>query len=183
KTIPHVDSEHLINKALQDGKKVLAEGAQGTLLDIDFGSYPFVTSSNTTSAGACIGLGVSPQKIGNVIGIFKAYCTRVGSEPFPTELNNEIGENLRHIGHEFGVNTGRARITGRIYLPSLKYDIMLNGVTELVMTEADVLSGFDEISVCTHYIQDGEKIDYMPYDICSVKPEPVIKNLPGWKED
>jgi len=183
KTIPHVDSEHLINKALQNGQKVLAEGAQGTLLDIDFGSYPFVTSSNTTSAGACIGLGVAPQKIGNVIGIFKAYCTRVGSGPFPTELNNEIGENLRRIGHEFGATTGRARRTGWIDLPALKYAIMLNGVTELVMTKADVLSGFEEISVCTHYIQDGNKIDYMPYDICSVKPEPVIENLPGWKED
>ncbi|TCK85349.1 adenylosuccinate synthase [Albibacterium bauzanense] len=183
KTIPHVDSEHLINKALQDGKKVLAEGAQGTLLDIDFGSYPFVTSSNTTSAGACIGLGVAPQKIGSVIGIFKAYCTRVGSGPFPTELDNEIGENLRQIGHEFGATTGRARRTGWIDIPALKYAIMLNGVTELVMTKADVLSGFDEISVCTHYIQSGEKIDYMPYDIISIKPEPVIENLPGWKED
>lgn len=183
KTIPHVDSEHLINKALQDGKKVLAEGAQGTLLDIDFGSYPFVTSSTTTSAGACIGLGVAPQKIGNVIGIFKAYCTRVGSGPFPTELDNEIGENLRQIGHEFGATTGRARRTGWIDIPALKYAIMLNGVTELVMTKADVLSGFEEISVCTHYIQNGEKIDYMPYDIISIKPEPVIENLPGWKED
>lgn len=183
KTIPHVDSEHLINKALQDGKKVLAEGAQGTLLDIDFGSYPFVTSSTTTSAGACIGLGVAPQKIGNVIGIFKAYCTRVGSGPFPTELDNEIGENLRQIGHEFGATTGRARRTGWIDIPALKYAIMLNGVTELVMTKADVLSGFEEISVCTHYIQSGEKIDYMPYDIISIKPEPVIENLPGWKED
>jgi adenylosuccinate synthase len=183
KTIPHVDSEHLINKALQDGKKILAEGAQGTLLDIDFGSYPFVTSSTTTSAGACTGLGVSPQKIGNVIGIFKAYCTRVGSGPFPTELDNEIGEKLRQIGHEFGATTGRARRTGWIDLPALKYAIMLNGVTELVMTKADVLSGFEEISVCTHYIQNGNKIDYMPYDICSIKPEPVIENLPGWKED
>jgi len=183
KTIPHVDSEHLINTALKDGKKVLAEGAQGTLLDIDFGSYPYVTSSTTTSAGACIGLGVSPHKIGNVIGIFKAYCTRVGGGPFPTELDNEVGEQLRQIGHEFGATTGRARRTGWIDIPALKYAIMLNGVTELVMTKADVLSGFEEISVCTHYIQDGEKIDYMPYDIISVKPEPVIENLPGWKED
>src|SRR5690606_8748199 len=183
KTIPHVDSEHLINKALQDGKKVLAEGAQGTLLDIDFGSYPFVTSSNTTSAGACIGLGVSPQKIGNVIGIFKAYCTRVGSGPFPTELDDEVGENLRQIGHEFGATTGRPRRTGWIDLPALKYAIMLNGVTELVMTKADVLSGFDEINVCTHYIQDGEKIDYMPYDIISVPVEPVYETVPGWSQD
>jgi len=183
KTIPHVDSEHLVNSALADGKSVLAEGAQGTLLDIDFGSYPFVTSSNTTSAGACTGLGIAPQKIGKVIGIFKAYCTRVGGGPFPTELDNEMGEKLRQIGHEFGATTGRARRTGWIDIPALKYAIMLNGVTELVMTKADVLSGFEEISVCTHYIHNGEKIDYMPYDIISVKPEPVIENLPGWKED
>jgi len=183
KSIPHVDSEHLVNSALADGKSVLAEGAQGTLLDIDFGSYPFVTSSTTTSAGACTGLGIAPQKIGKVIGIFKAYCTRVGGGPFPTELDNEMGEKLRQIGHEFGATTGRARRTGWIDIPALKYAIMLNGVTELVMTKADVLSGFEEISVCTHYIHNGEKIDYMPYDIISVKPEPVIENLPGWKED
>lgn len=183
KTIPHVDSEHLVNQYLKDGKRVLAEGAQGTLLDIDYGSYPFVTSSTTTTAGACTGLGISPQKIGNVIGIFKAYCTRVGGGPFPTELDNELGEKLRQLGHEFGATTGRARRTGWIDLPALKYAIMLNGVTELVITKADVLSGFEEISVCTHYIHNGEKIDYMPYDIISIKPEPVIKNLPGWKED
>jgi len=183
KAIPHVDSEHLINTALKEGKSVLAEGAQGTLLDIDFGSYPFVTSSTTTSAGACTGLGVAPQTISKVIGIFKAYCTRVGSGPFPTELDNDLGETLRQVGHEFGATTGRARRTGWIDIPALKYAIMLNGVTELVMTKADVLSGFDEISVCTHYIQNGEKIDYMPYDIISVKPEPVIETLPGWEED
>jgi len=183
KSIPHVDSEHLVNNALAEGKSVLAEGAQGTLLDIDFGSYPFVTSSTTTSAGACTGLGVAPQKIGKVIGIFKAYCTRVGGGPFPTELDDEIGEKLRQIGHEFGATTGRARRTGWIDIPALKYAIMLNGVTELVMTKADVLSGFEEISVCTHYIHDGEKIDYMPYDIVSIKPEPVMENLPGWQED
>lgn len=183
KTIPHVDSEHLVNNALKEGKSVLAEGAQGTLLDIDFGSYPFVTSSNTTSAGACTGLGIAPHTIGKVIGIFKAYCTRVGGGPFPTELDNEVGEQLRQIGHEFGATTGRARRTGWIDIPALKYAIMLNGVTELVMTKADVLSGFEEISVCTHYIQNGEKIDYMPYDIITVEPEPVIKNFPGWKED
>lgn len=183
KSIPHVDSEHLVNNALAEGKSVLAEGAQGTLLDIDFGSYPFVTSSTTTSAGACTGLGVAPQKIGKVIGIFKAYCTRVGGGPFPTELDDETGEKLRQIGHEFGATTGRARRTGWIDIPALKYAIMLNGVTELVMTKADVLSGFEEISVCTHYIHDGEKIDYMPYDIVSIKPEPVMENLPGWQED
>jgi adenylosuccinate synthase len=183
KTIPHVDSEHLVNQYLKDGKSVLAEGAQGTLLDIDYGSYPFVTSSTTTTAGACTGLGIAPQKIGSVIGIFKAYCTRVGGGPFPTELDNEIGEQLRQIGHEFGATTGRSRRTGWIDIPALKYAIMLNGVTELVITKADVLSGFDEISVCTHYIHNGEKIDYMPYDIITEKPEPVIKTLPGWKED
>ncbi len=183
KTIPHVDSEHLVNRYLNEGKSILAEGAQGTLLDIDFGSYPFVTSSNTTTAGACTGLGISPAKIGGVIGIFKAYCTRVGGGPFPTELENETGEKLRQLGHEFGATTGRARRTGWIDLPALKYAIMLNGVTELVMTKADVLSGFDTIHVCTHYIQNGEKIDYMPYDIISVPPEPVYEALPGWNED
>ncbi|HWK99313.1 MAG TPA: adenylosuccinate synthase, partial [Parapedobacter sp.] len=183
KTIPHVDSEHLVNRYLSEGKSILAEGAQGTLLDIDFGSYPFVTSSNTTTAGACTGLGIPPAKIGGVIGIFKAYCTRVGGGPFPTELENETGEKLRQLGHEFGATTGRARRTGWIDLPALKYAIMLNGVTELVMTKADVLSGFDTIHVCTHYIQNGEKIDYMPYDIISVPPEPVYEALPGWNED
>ncbi|SEL87783.1 adenylosuccinate synthase [Parapedobacter koreensis] len=183
KTIPHVDSEHLVNQYLREGKHVLAEGAQGTLLDIDFGSYPFVTSSNTTTAGACTGLGIAPSKIGHVIGIFKAYCTRVGGGPFPTELENETGEQLRQLGHEFGATTGRPRRTGWIDLPALKYAIMLNGVTELVMTKADVLSGFDTINVCTHYIQNGEKIDYMPYDIVSIKPEPVYEQLKGWDTD
>jgi adenylosuccinate synthase len=183
RSIPLVDGEHLVNSMLKEGKSVLAEGAQGTLLDIDFGSYPFVTSSNTTTAGACTGLGVAPSKIKNVIGIFKAYCTRVGSGPFPTELDDEVGENLRQIGHEFGATTGRPRRTGWIDLPALKYAIMLNGVTELVMTKADVLSGFDEINVCTHYIQDGEKIDYMPYDIISVPVEPVYETVPGWSQD
>lgn len=183
KTIPHVDSEHLVNRYLREGKRVLAEGAQGTLLDIDFGSYPFVTSSNTTTAGACTGLGIAPSKIGQVIGIFKAYCTRVGGGPFPTELEDETGEKLRQLGHEFGATTGRPRRTGWIDLPALKYAIMLNGVTELVMTKADVLSGFDTIYACTHYIQDGEKIDYMPYDIISVKPEPVYERLEGWNAD
>lgn len=183
RTIPLVDGEHLVNRMLAEGKSVLAEGAQGTLLDIDFGSYPFVTSSNTTTAGACTGLGVAPSKIKNVIGIFKAYCTRVGSGPFPTELDNEVGEQLRQIGHEFGATTGRPRRTGWIDLPALKYAIMLNGVTELVMTKADVLSGFEEIQVCTHYIQNGEKIDFMPYDIISVPVEPVYETLKGWSED
>ena len=183
KNIPQVDSEHFVNQYLREGKKVLAEGAQGTMLDIDFGSYPFVTSSNTTTAGACTGLGIAPGKIGSVIGIFKAYCTRVGSGPFPTELEDETGENLRRIGHEFGATTGRPRRCGWIDLPALKYAIMLNGVTELVMTKADVLSGFETIYACTHYKHNGETIDYMPYDINAVKTEPVFEPIDGWAED
>ncbi len=183
KQFPFVDSEHIVNQYLKDGKSVLAEGAQGTMLDIDFGSYPFVTSSNTTTAGACTGLGIAPNKIGEVIGIFKAYCTRVGSGPFPTELENETGEELRKIGHEFGATTGRPRRCGWIDLPALKYAIMLNGVTQLVMTKADVLSGFEKIYACTHYNYDGEVIDYMPYDICSIKPEPIYKEIDGWHND
>ena len=183
KQFPFVDSEHLVNQYLQAGKSVLAEGAQGTMLDIDFGSYPFVTSSNTTTAGACTGLGIAPNKIGEVIGIFKAYCTRVGGGPFPTELENETGEELRKIGHEFGATTGRPRRCGWIDLPALKYAIMLNGVTQLVMTKADVLSGFEKIYACTHYNYNGEVIDYMPYDICTIKPEPILKEIDGWHED
>ena len=183
KQFPHVDSEHLVAQYLKEGKKVLAEGAQGTMLDIDFGSYPFVTSSNTTTAGACTGLGIAPNKIGDVVGIFKAYCTRVGGGPFPTELDNELGEELRRIGHEFGATTGRPRRTGWIDLPALKYAIMLNGVTQLVMTKADVLSGFEKIYACTHYNYNGKVIDYMPYDICSIKPEPIFEEIEGWHED
>jgi len=183
KQFPLVDSEHLVNQYLKEGKKVLAEGAQGAMLDIDFGSYPFVTSSNTTTAGACTGLGIAPREIGEVIGIFKAYCTRVGGGPFPTELEDETGEELRRIGHEFGATTGRPRRTGWIDLPALKYAIMLNGVTQLVMTKADVLSGFEKIYVCTHYKYQGETIDYMPYDICTIKPEPVYQEIEGWHED
>jgi adenylosuccinate synthase len=183
KKFPFVDSEHLVNQYLKDGKSVLAEGAQGTMLDIDFGSYPFVTSSNTTTAGACTGLGIAPNRIGEVIGIFKAYCTRVGGGPFPTELEDETGEELRKIGHEFGATTGRPRRCGWIDLPALKYAIMLNGVTQLVMTKADVLSGFEKIYACTHYNYNGEVIDYMPYDICTIKPEPILKEIDGWHED
>ncbi len=183
KSMQQVDSEHLVNNYIKAGKKVLAEGAQGTLLDIDFGSYPYVTSSNTTTAGACTGLGIAPSKIGEVIGIFKAYCTRVGGGPFPTELDNEVGEELRRIGHEFGATTGRPRRCGWIDLPALKYAIMLNGVTELVMTKADVLSGFEKVKVCTHYIWNGEKIDYMPFDILTIQPEPVYVEMDGWNED
>ncbi len=183
KSIPHVDSEHLVNQYLKDGKKVLAEGAQGTLLDIDFGSYPFVTSSNTTTAGACTGLGIAPNKIGEVLGIFKAYCTRVGGGPFPTELDDETGEKLRQLGHEFGATTGRARRTGWIDIPALKYAIMLNGVTELVMMKADVLDTFEKIYSCTHYQYNGEVIDYMPYDINAIKPEPILEEIEGWNQD
>jgi adenylosuccinate synthase len=183
RTLTLVDSEHLINKYISSGKSILAEGAQGSLLDIDFGSYPFVTSSNTITAGACTGLGVPPTRIGDVIGIFKAYCTRVGSGPFPTELTDETGEQLRKTGHEYGATTGRPRRCGWLDLPALKYAIMINGVTKLIMTKADVLSGFSLIKVCTHYRYKGETIDYMPYDIVNEKAEPVYKELRGWNKD
>jgi adenylosuccinate synthase len=183
KRFVHIDSEHIINSFINKGKKILAEGAQGSLLDIDFGSYPFVTSSNTISAGACTGLGVAPNKIGEVFGIFKAYCTRVGSGPFPTELNDETGEKIRAIGREFGATTGRPRRCGWLDLPALKYSCMLNGVTQLIMTKADVLSGFDEIQVCTHYLYDGEKIDYLPFDIDAKYVNPIYQSIKGWSED
>lgn len=183
KNIPHVDAEHLVNDYLKSGKKVLAEGAQGTLLDVDFGSYPFVTSSNTTTAGACTGLGIAPNKIGSVFGIFKAYATRVGGGPFPTELDCETGEQLRQLGHEFGATTGRARRTGWIDIPALKYAIMLNGVTDLIMMKADVLDTFETIKVCTHYKYKGEVIDYMPYEIITNQAEPVLEEVQGWNVD
>ena len=178
-----VDSEHYINQQLKDGRRVLAEGAQGSLLDIDFGSYPFVTSSNTVTAGACTGLGVAPNRIGEVIGIFKAYCTRVGSGPFPTELHDEVGEKIRKEGGEFGATTGRPRRCGWIDLPALRYAIMINGVTQLNMTKADVLSIFDTIQVCTHYDYNGERIDYLPYDQHPERLSPVYTEVPGWKQD
>jgi len=183
KSLTVIDSEHYVNNAIQEGKSVLAEGAQGTLLDVDFGSYPFVTSSNTTAAGTCTGLGVAPNKVGEVFGIFKAYCTRVGSGPFPTELFDEDGKTLAEVGHEFGATTGRPRRCGWIDLPALKYAIMINGVTQLIMMKADVLDGFDTIKVCTHYDVDGDQIDYMPYDIVSTEVKPVYKELKGWKTD
>ncbi len=178
-----IDSEQYMNEALKANKKILAEGAQGTLLDVDFGTYPFVTSSNTVTAGTCTGLGVAPTKIGNVIGIFKAYCTRVGSGPFPTELNDEVGEFIRKEGHEFGATTGRPRRTGWIDLPALKYAIMINGVTELSMMKADVLDKFDAIHACTHYIINGEKVDYFPFDINDVEVTPVYEEIKGWNTD
>jgi adenylosuccinate synthase len=178
-----VDSEHYLNEALKSGKRVLAEGAQGTMLDIDFGTYPFVTSSNTVTAGTCTGLGIAPQKIGKVIGIFKAYCTRVGSGPFPTELLDEVGDSIRKEGNEFGSTTGRPRRCGWVDLPQLKYAIMINGVTELSMMKADVLGNFDTIRVCTHYLINGEKTDRFPYDITDVELIPVYEDLRGWKAD
>ena len=183
RTLNFVDSEHVINQSILQNKTILAEGAQGSLLDIDFGSYPFVTSSNTITAGACTGLGVAPKHIGKVFGIFKAYCTRVGSGPFPTELNDETGEALRKAGNEFGATTGRPRRCGWLDLPALKYAIMINGVTDLIMTKPDVLSGFSSIKVCTHYIVNGKKMDYMPFDIVNETAEPVYIDLPGWQKD
>ena len=178
-----IDSEQYINAALKNGDKILAEGAQGTMLDIDFGTYPFVTSSNTVTAGTCTGLGIAPTKIGSVIGIFKAYCTRVGSGPFPTELHCEEGERIRKEGNEFGSTTGRPRRCGWIDLPALKYAIMINGVTELAMMKADVLSVFEKIKVCTHYEINGELVDYLPFDIDGIEIKPIYKELDGWNAD
>lgn len=183
KTYDLVDSEFVINRALTDGKKVLCEGAQGTLLDVDFGSYPFVTSSNTVAAGACTGLGVAPNKIGDVYGIFKAYCTRVGSGPFPTELFDETGKKIRDLGHEYGAVTGRERRCGWIDLVALRYAIMIDGVTKLIMMKSDVLDGFDEIKACVAYEINGEKITDFPYSIESETIKPVYVTLPGWKTD
>lgn len=174
-----IDSEHYLNEQLKAGKKMLAEGAQGSLLDIDFGSYPFVTSSSTICAGACTGLGIAPNRIGRVIGIFKAYCTRVGSGPFPTELDDETGETLCRIGNEFGSTTGRRRRTGWLDLPALNYAIMINGVTELNMMKADVMDTFDTIRICTHYRVNGKLTDRMPYDITE-EVEPVYVDFKGW---
>lgn len=183
KSLDAVDSEHFLNNALLSGKKILAEGAQGTMLDIDFGTYPFVTSSNTVTAGTCTGLGIAPNKIGSVIGIFKAYCTRVGSGPFPTELLDEIGESIRQEGREFGSTTGRPRRCGWIDLVQLKYAIMINGVTELSMIKADVLSIFDHIKICTHYEIEGKKITEFPYDVNDLDITPIYIEMDGWKED
>ena len=183
KSLTTVSSEYYINEKLNLGKRVLAEGAQGTLLDIDFGTYPFVTSSNTITAGTCTGLGVAPNKVGHVLGILKAYCTRVGSGPFPTELLNETGEKMRQEGREFGSTTGRPRRCGWIDLVALKYAIMINGVTHLVLMKVDVLSIFETIKACTHYKIDGAIVDSMPYDICDAQIEPVYEELQGWNTD
>ena len=176
-----VDGEYYINNALKEGKKVLAEGAQGSMLDIDFGTYPFVTSSNTISSGVCNGLGIAPSKIGQVIGITKAYCTRVGAGPFPTELDNETGEFLRKEGGEFGATTGRPRRCGWLDVPQLNYTIMLNGVTQLVVTKIDVLNQFEEIEIATNYKYQGETSDQLPYDLCTIPVEPVYKKFEGWQ--
>ncbi len=183
KTLNIVSGEYYINEALEKGKKVLAEGAQGSMLDIDFGTFPYVTSSNTISAGVCNGLGVAPQKIREVIGISKAYCTRVGSGPFPTELDDETGEDLRKTGNEFGATTGRPRRCGWIDLVALQFACMINGVTSIVMTKADVLDAFDQLSVCTAYNIDDEENKRVPFQMTRNKIVPQYKNFKGWKKD
>ena len=183
RTLDIIDSEPYVHQAIKDGRTILAEGAQGTLLDIDFGTYPFVTSSNTTCAGACTGLGVAPNRIKNVYGIFKAYCTRVGSGPFPTELFDETGETIQAQGHEFGATTGRPRRCGWLDLPALKYAIDVNGVTELMMMKADVLSGIGNLKVCTAYRYKGEVIEHLPYKLEEDLIEPIFTEVAGWDED
>ena len=183
KSLTLIDSEHYLHTSLKSNKKILAEGAQGSLLDIDFGTYPYVTSSNTTSAGACTGLGIPPNKIGNVYGIFKAYTTRVGSGPFPTELFDETGERIGKIGHEFGATTGRARRCGWLDLVSLKHSINVNGVTELIMMKGDVLSGLEKLKICTKYRYKNEIIEHLPFTIDDSSLEPIYEEIEGWNED
>ncbi len=177
-----ISGDYYINEVIKQGGTVLAEGAQGTMLDVEHGTYPFVTSSHTTTTGVCSGLGISPKAIGEVFGIFKAYCTRVGSGPFPTELNGEVGERLRKAGHEFGATTGRPRRCGWTDIPALNYAIMLNGVTQLVMTKADVLDDFEEISLATEYKVNGEITSSLPYDLTAFSIEPVYHQLNGWQQ-
>ena len=184
KEFKFVDTETIINHSLNNGLSILAEGAQGSLLDVDFGSYPFVTSSNTMAAGACSGLGISPRVVGDIFGIFKAYCTRVGSGPFPTELCDHIGEILRDEGHEFGATTGRPRRCGWLDLPALKYAIMINGVTQLIMMKADVLNQFHEIKVCTHYkLGNGENIEVANFESMKGNVTPIYKTIKGWNSE
>lgn len=178
-----VNGEYFINQQISNGKKVLAEGAQGSMLDIDFGTFPYVTSSNTISAGVCNGLGIAPQKIKEVIGVSKAYCTRVGGGPFPTELGDETGEKLRKVGNEFGATTGRPRRCGWMDLVALKYASMINGVTQIVMTKADVLDAFEDLSICTSYKIDGKESDQVPFQMTWSKIEPQYQNFKGWKKD
>jgi adenylosuccinate synthase len=183
KELTFIDSEEYLRKAQKEGKSILAEGAQGSLLDIDFGTYPFVTSSNTTAAGACTGLGVAPNKIKEAYGIFKAYTTRVGSGPFPTELFDEDGETMGRVGNEFGATTGRPRRCGWLDLVALKYAVEINGITQLIMMKGDVLSGFDELKICTAYNYKGEEISHFPYNIEAENVTPVYTTVKGWKED
>jgi len=183
KTLTFIDSEEYIQQAQNDGKTILAEGAQGSLLDIDFGTYPFVTSSNTTAAGACTGLGVAPGKIGEVFGIFKAYTTRVGSGPFPTELFDKDGERMGRVGNEFGATTGRPRRCGWLDLVALKYAVQVNGVTQLIMMKGDVLSGFKKLKICTSYKYKGNIIHHLPYNIEEENLSPIYTEVKGWKED
>ena len=178
-----IDSEQFLINSKKNGLNILGEGAQGSLLDIDFGTYPFVTSSTTTAAGACTGLGVAPNQIGDIIGIFKAYSTRVGSGPFPTELFNSEGEKMAKVGNEFGSTTGRARRCGWIDLVSLKYSVNINGVNKLMMMKGDVLSGFKKVKICTSYKSNGIEIDYFPYDLATNNIKPIFKEFPGWDED
>lgn len=178
-----VSGEYFVNDAISKGKKVLAEGAQGSMLDIDFGTFPFVTSSNTISAGVCSGLGIAPQKIRDVLGVTKAYCTRVGGGPFPTELENETGEQLRKIGNEFGATTGRPRRCGWIDLVALNFACMVNGVTKIIMTKADVLDSFDKLNVCTAYEINGQRTTTVPFQLSRSLVKPVYESLPGWKTD
>lgn len=178
-----MDTEYYINHALSQGQTVLAEGAQGTMLDIDFGTYRYVTSSNTIAGGACTGLGIGPNKIKEVIGIAKAYCTRVGSGPFPSELDNEVGEQIRQIGNEFGATTGRPRRTGWIDVPQLQYAVMVNGVTQIALTKSDVLNSFEEIQVCNAYTVNGKTLWHLPSDLCTTTIEPQWLTHKGWKSD
>jgi adenylosuccinate synthase len=183
KELTFIDSEEYLYQAQKSGKKILAEGAQGSLLDIDFGTYPFVTSSNTTAAGACTGLGVAPNQIGDVKGIFKAYTTRVGSGPFPTELFDEDGETMGRVGNEFGATTGRPRRCGWLDLVALKYAVRINGVTKLMMMKGDVLSGFKKLKICTAYNYKGETISHLPYNIEAENVTPIYTEMKGWSQD
>ena len=183
KSLTFIDSEEYLHQAQKDGKTILAEGAQGSLLDIDFGTYPFVTSSNTTAAGACTGLGIPPKEIGEVFGIFKAYTTRVGSGPFPTELFDEVGETMGRVGNEFGATTGRSRRCGWLDLVALRYACQVNGVTKLIMMKGDVLSGFETLKVCTAYNYKGEVIHHLPYNIEPENVSPIYTDFKGWNED
>ncbi|MFN4764297.1 adenylosuccinate synthase [Gillisia sp. Q332] len=183
KGLTFIDSEEYLQRAQEDGKTILAEGAQGSLLDIDFGTYPYVTSSNTTAAGACTGLGIAPNKIGDSFGIFKAYTTRVGSGPFPTELFDEDGKTMSRVGNEVGATTGRPRRCGWLDLVALKYTVQINGITQLIMTKGDVLSGFKTLKICTSYNYKGENIKHLPYNIEPENVTPVFTEMKGWKED